>query len=290
MMNSYKSQPLDSAEELAKALHEQGLSPEEAAELAPELMLLKRWSAPVPTRAETEQLIEHLMPYIPAVSPVRRALRERRRSLWDDFAWMVELARIQVSILRPSFWLLSVLVALLGALLLVPRTTSHDALVLLALGPLWSYLSALSVFRSAELNVLELELACPPSPRQLMIARLAVVLGYDVLLGMGLSGLLFTQGEARLLTFTSYWLAPLFLVAGVTLLLSLRMPVTRAASIAYGGWLVILMMLWLYSESDLSATFTLERDLMLAAAGMACLALAVYRLGRATPRLLPHRQ
>lgn len=288
-MNSNESPFLASPERMAAALREQGAGPDEIREWMPTLMRLSEWEAPVPAPDTTARLLEELLPHVPALSPVRRALRARRRHLWSDWTRILELARIQVSVLRPSFWVLSAVVALLGALLPMSRTSSNEALLLLAIGPLWSYLGALSVFRGAELNVLELELACPPSTRQLIIARLVVVLSYDVLLGLGLSLLLRSQGEEGMYIMTAHWLAPLLLVAGVTLLLSLRIPVNQAASVAYGGWLCFLLLVWLVGENDLSVTFTLGRDLMLASTGILCMALAVYSIGRATPWLPPHR-
>jgi hypothetical protein len=182
MKTPVSAQPLDSLQQMNEALQELDLDLEEARSLAPLLMQLKEWQAPIPTVAETEELVSALLPGLLQPSPVRRARRVRRRGLLSDLGGILELARTQVSILRPSFWLLSALVTLMGALLVLSRAGSDQALLLLAIGPLWSYLGTVSVFRSAELNVLELELACPPSPRQLMLARLVVMLGYDLLL------------------------------------------------------------------------------------------------------------
>jgi hypothetical protein len=290
MTDPHNTRPLDGPEAMATALLEQELTPDEVRAMTSILMRLNEWQPPVPTSEETEQLIQQLLSQVPSLSPVRRARRARRRSLRGDFTRILHLARTQVSILRPTFWLLSALVTLLGGVFVLSRTSSDTALVLLALGPFWSYLGTVSVFRGVELNVLELELACPPSPRQLLLARLVVVLGYDVLLGMGLSVLLSSQGAETVLVLTLHWLAPLLLIAGVTLLLSLHMTVSRAASISYGSWLVILLSIWVVGQSDVGAAFTLGSELALGLFGIACLALAVRYAGPAKPQLLPRRR
>ena len=90
--------------------------------------------------------------------------------------------------------------------------------------------------------MLELELVCPPSPLQLVMARLVIVLGYDVGLGLALGLVLWAGGAEHVLALTLSWLMPLLLVVGLALLLSLRLPVQAAASLAYGSWLAILAM------------------------------------------------
>ena len=72
--------------------------------------------------------------------------------------------------------------------------------------------------------MLEFELASPPSPRQLTLARrLVVVLSYDLALGLLLSLLLWPRSGAGFWLLTLHWLAPLLLGVGLTLLLSLAL-------------------------------------------------------------------
>ncbi|HZQ10876.1 MAG TPA: hypothetical protein VFD70_30145 [Anaerolineae bacterium] len=264
------------------------LHPDEIREFESLLRQLDAWQAPTPTAQATAQLVTRLSPLVPAVSPVRRAMSARSKNSKNQLIGLLLVARAQISLLRPSFWLLSASVTLLG-LVVILSTNMSKTFVLLALGPLLCYLATVSVFRGVGLNVLEFELACPPSVRQLTLARLVIVLGYDISLGMLLSVTLSASSQG-LVMLTLHWLAPLLLVAGATLLLSLRMPLTRAASFIYSSWLVILLAAWLFNDkSDLTATFTATLELLVGVAGLVFLFIAVRYSTNAVPHLLPHQ-
>ncbi|HEY7125430.1 MAG TPA: hypothetical protein VH540_15860 [Ktedonobacterales bacterium] len=293
------SWPLDSPEHLAEALREQGTTPEDREVLTPALLRLTEWQAPRPTATDTQRLLACLIPSLPAISPVRQAIRDRSRSQQGRLVALLEVARVQVSLVRPAFWLVSVLVLCAGvaAILEGPRlgysqtlrSLFDQSLLLRALGPLLVYLGTITVFRGASLRVLEFELSCQPTPVQLTLARLLIVLGYDVGLGLLLSLALWSLGSGGFLLLTLHWLMPLLLVAGLALLLSLRLDVYRAASLAYGGWLALLLL-------DMQAPvfgsppivpLTSLAEVIFGLAGVACLALALLRLEQNLARMLP---
>jgi hypothetical protein len=130
-----------------------------------------------------------------------------------------------------------------------------------------------------------LELACLPSPLQLAMARLVIVLGYDVGLGLALSLALWVGGAGQVLALTLSWLMPLLLVAGLALLLSLRLSVQVAASLAYGSWLAVLA---IATTSNLQ-TFLLAPELSVlpGCIGLALLVIALLRIHTNMHRLLP---
>lgn len=241
-MDARPSWPLDNYEHMVEALREQDVMPEEVTELAPLLLQLTEWQAPVPSSAETQQLLSGLYRFMSGTSPVRQALEARWARSGNAFINMLAIVRAQVSILRISFWVSSICITLLGALAISGITASAQDILLRALGPLLAYLSTVSAFRAADLQVLEFELVCPPSLLQLTMARLVIVLSYDAGLGLLLSLLLWMKGSTEVLTLTLSWLMPLLLVAGLALLLSLSMKVRTAAALAYGGWLIALML------------------------------------------------
>ena len=241
-MDTRPSWPLDSYEHMVEALREQDVMPQEMTELAPLLLRLTEWQAPVPSPADTQRLFTGLQGLMPHTSPVRQALVARWTHQRNAFINMLAIVRAQVSILRVSFWVSSSIITLLGALAVFGINASAQDILLRAFGPLLAYLSTVSAFRAADLQVLEFELVCPPSLLQLTIARLVIVLGYDAGLGLLLSLLLWVKGSTEVLTLTLSWLMPLLLVAGLALLLSLFMKVRTAAALAYGGWLSALML------------------------------------------------
>ncbi|MGH2496322.1 MAG: hypothetical protein ACRDIV_16620 [Ktedonobacteraceae bacterium] len=240
-MRNQPSWPLDSSEHMLEALGEQGMSPEEAAEFAPQLLKQAEWQAPVPSPADTRRLLVSLQPFMPRVSPVRQAVQARWTRPRAAFINMLALVRAQVSILHISFWLASLVITLLGAVVVFGSAAAAQDVFLRAFGPLLAYLSTVSAFRAADIQALEFELACPPSLLQLTIARLVIVLSYDVGLGLLLSLFLLIDRSTSVLNLTLSWLMPLLLVAGLALLLSLWMKVRTAALLAYSGWLAALV-------------------------------------------------
>ena len=84
-------------------LREQGEEDEAIAALTPVLARLGEWSAPTPTANDHRRLLAALTPLLRAPSPVRQAIRERRRSPAADLGLFLTVARQQVRVLRPGF-------------------------------------------------------------------------------------------------------------------------------------------------------------------------------------------
>jgi hypothetical protein len=215
-------------------------------------------------------------------------------------------------LLRPSFWLASAFISALGVLAVVSGVPvpapGNGVFMLRLLGPLLAVLGVAVAFRSVRLNMLEIELSCPLSPLRLTIARLVLVLGYDVALGLGVSTMLIVlsgQGVGGLgmsrqewsagllglvLATVGHWLAPLLLVAGLALLLCLRMPVETAAALAYGGWLALLVMALVEGTNRVAGPFTAllnNGEALVALVGVLLVIGALWRLRASLPALLP---
>jgi hypothetical protein len=279
---------------LADALREQGAAPEELAELLPAVRRLIEWQAPQPSPADTQRLMAQLASGLPALSPVRQAIRARQQRADGSVSWLLDIARTQVSLFGPAFWLVSALVTLLGAVVVLSdldMSLPTQELLLRASGPFLAYLGTVIAFRGAEERVLEVELVCLPSPMQLALARLVIVLGYDLGLGLVLCLMLWVGGTAPVLAVMLAWLMPLLLVAGLALLLSLRVSVQAAAAVAYGSWLAFLAINTLATLQTPPLTFPLAftplSDALLGGVGVALLAITLLRLHADMPRLLP---
>ena len=277
--------PFERPEQLAEALREQGVAPEELANLVLAVHRLSEWQAPRPSPADTQRLLVRLATALPALSPVRQAIRAHRQRQGAGVRWLLATARIQVSLFGPAFWLVSALVTLLGAGVVLSKVLPDQGLLLRASGPFLAYLGTSIAFRGTTARALECELVCPPSPLQLALARLVVVLGYDVALGLALSLALWVGGTEQVAALMLSWFMPLLLVAGLALVLSLRLSIQVAASLAYGGWLAALAM-------DANVNLPLLRltpatDALLGGIGLALLAVALLRLPTDMPRLLP---
>jgi hypothetical protein len=284
MLHPQHPWPSERPDQLAEALREQGATPDDLAELLPTVQRLAEWQAPTPSVADTQHLLARLAPELPTLSPVRQAIRERQQRQSTHLSWLLDTARTQVSLFGPAFWLVSALVTLVGAVVVLSGALPDQELLLRASGPFLAYLGTTVAFRGVTVRMMECELVCLPSPVQLALARLVVVLGYDVALGLMLSLTLWAGGSTQVLALTFSWLMPLLLVAGLALLLSLRLSIQVAASVAYGSWLALLA---------INVTWGLQilplaplSELLLGAIGVALLIIALLRLQASMPRLL----
>jgi hypothetical protein len=266
-------------------MSEQGASPEEIEHLMPALLRLSEWQAPQPSPADTRRLVARLASALAATSPVRQAIREQRQRQRGGLPWLLATARTQVSLFGLAFWLVSALVTLIGVGAVLGRVLDEQDVLLAVSGPFLAYLGTSIAFRGPGLRVLELELVCLPSPLQLALARLVIVLGYDLGLGLILGLALWASGGGQVLALLLSWFMPLLLVAGLALLLSLRFSAQIASALAYGSWLIALA---LDSLSRLQVSLlTPPSEMLLGILGLALLAAALLRLQAVMHRLLP---
>jgi hypothetical protein len=261
---------------LARALAEQGLPADEARALLPDLERLVAWAPEPPRPEESRRLLAALAPHLPAPPAPGPALRE-------EAARLVALALTQVGVLRAGFWTGSAAVMLVGVMLLLAAPNLDRGLVFLLAGPLLGYLGTAAGFRGEPLRVLELEFACPVTPRQLTVARLLVIVGYQTAVGLALTALLSAVGGGPWAAVTLLWLAPMLVATGATLLASLRLGVVRAGALVYASWIVVAVASWRVGLGWVSSP---AAGLALAALGLALTAAAVAWLPVALPRAL----
>src|SRR5258706_9428499 len=112
MPHPQSSWPFERPEQLADALREQGATPEERADLLPVLRRLSEWQAPQPEPADTQRLLARLATALPALSPVRPAIREQKPR--TRVFWLLATAPAQGRLFGLAFWLGSALVTLFG--------------------------------------------------------------------------------------------------------------------------------------------------------------------------------
>jgi hypothetical protein len=299
-MDSPSYRPLDDTESLTHALSELDPTSDEVADWMPIVQRLQAWPQSRVTSADNRHLLAVLAPLIPRQSPVRQAIAGRYQRRRGHLAWLLEAARLQIGILPPAFWLVSAVVTALGIWIELIAPYQDSTMILRALGPLLAYFGMSTAFRGIGLQTYESELACPVSPLQLALARLVIVLGYDVALGVCLSLALWLHalpGETHFFLVTLCWLMPLFLVAGMALILSLRLPSGLAAAIAYGIWLGALASWYAVTElagihlavpyPDTGISFLpVGAELALGVVGLALLAVGTLRVPAETARLV----
>jgi hypothetical protein len=299
MLPPQSSDPFDREAQLTDVLREEGSAPEEWPNMLAALRRLDEWPAPHPSPAETQRLLAQLAHALPSCSPIRQAIRDRQQRPLGSLIGLLEIARTQVSLFGLSFWLVSALITVVGAITALSmagptpdaQQLAAQEVVLRASGPLLAYLGTVVAFRGTAAHVLECELVCVPSPWQVALARLVIVLGYDLTLGLVLCLVLLAGGSGDIPTLIVSWFMPLLLVAGLALLLSLRLSIQTAASVAYGTWLAVLALDAIANARHLPAlnlvALNPPAEVLLGGLGVALLAIALLRLRGDLPHLLP---
>lgn len=252
-----------------EGLNEAGLEPDEHDSAAEVLSLVASVGVPRPTPTETAALLATLERELTS----RKAPRLRiAQQLIADLA----IARAQLLVFRLEFWIASALVMAVGVGVIAVGLDPSRSLVFYLVGPLLTYVGMQGAFSRASARVAELELATPISPRRLTLARLVVMLGYQVAVGVVLSVFLWLSEGGALVALTSTWLMPLLLASGLTLILSVRMPVYRAAAIVYAVWMLVVLAGWRLHGPDVSVGLPVEAAM--GAAGLILMATALFLL------------
>jgi hypothetical protein len=264
------------------ALREDGASVEEVARTVPILRSVASLEVPVPALADTEILLAKLESAMREEFGHVRRTRVNPAGLVQNLATVLAVARAQLAVFPVGFWIASGVVMLVGVALIGLGLDPSRSLIFYMVGPLLAFLGMQSAFQGTSLGVLELELACPTSPRQLTLARLVVMLGYQVPAGLLLSGPLWVTGGPALLSLTLTWLAPLLLASGLTLILSLRISMPRAAAVVYALWMVAVLGSWRLNGPEVSVGIPVEAAM--AAGGLVLLGATIALLTPETIR------
>jgi hypothetical protein len=163
-----------------------------------------------------------------------------------------QLLRAQVPLVRQEIWPASLVVMVMGfgvALL------SGHAEVVRVLSPLVAAASLAVIYGPEHDPAAEMALATTTSPRQILLARLTLVYGYNLLLALAASLGLLAMAPAEMLgELILGWLGPMTFLSALALVLSLWIGAANAVAIAYGAWLVHLTASGILISSDALAS------------------------------------
>jgi len=184
----------------------------------------------------------------PAVAPgaavlagVYQRLTPRRSA--TGLLFLLQLVRSQVSLVRKAIWLASPATLALGCLVaFVLRTPDGGGLILAALSPLVAALGIAFICEPENDPALEIARATPTSPQRVLLTRLLLVYGYDLVLAL-VATMALAAGHTGmdLVPLISLWLGPMFFLSGLALVLSLSVGASNAAVSAMCLWVLRLL-------------------------------------------------
>jgi hypothetical protein len=146
------------------------------------------------------------------------------------------LLQAQAYLVRQEMWPASAGVMALGVITVI---LSKEAALLTFIAPLVAAASLAAIYGPQNDPASELTLATPMSPWKVLLARLTLVSGYNLLLALAASLLVMTVVPIELLgSLILSWLGPLTLLSALALLLSLWIGTSNAITISYGLWII----------------------------------------------------
>jgi len=231
---------------------------------------LDQWRAPSPDPQGKQRVIELFSAPVPA----------RRQSL--RWAWLI--ARSQVRLVHPATWIASVLVIALGigvTIALYQPTLSGTDLPFVLIAPLVAAVGVAFLYGLDSDPPLELQLSTPVTPRVILLARLTLLFGFNLFLGVaGSLALTFVHAEISLLPLILAWLAPMTFLSALAFLTSV---------ILFGPLLSVFISLFIWvsqvvrrapidllSLERIPDLFRLDQSPLLFGAAVAAVALALW--------------
>jgi hypothetical protein len=211
----------DKYERLRQTLLENGESLNEAESLAQVSVLLDKMPPPQ-TNASHKA---HLLTILSAEMPKPKSRLERFAE-WYPMALLLS----QVRVIQREIWLASTIVLLLG--LIVTVTASNpDLSMFTALIPLVAAIGVAMLYDQDMRMMLEIEETTLASARLLLLARLTLVYGFNLMLALiGSVILALLDTDVSLVPLIASWLAPMTFLSGLAFFLSIVLNDTLPAS------------------------------------------------------------
>ncbi len=211
-------------DELRSRLIEDTGSPEEAGRLLPVIRRLDAWRAPQPDAQETARLAAKLEKAGEVSALVfGRRLRALEQRPIPKF-WC--LLRSQLRVLHREMWAASALVMLLGTLVALAdyrrSSVGGTALPFILIAPIVSAIGVAYLYGPAADPALEIELALPVTASALLLSRLVLVFGFNLVLGLLASFVLsVAHSDLSFWPLVSAWLAPMTFLSMLAFLLAM---------------------------------------------------------------------
>ncbi|MCC6801728.1 MAG: hypothetical protein IT319_02500 [Anaerolineae bacterium] len=183
---------------------------------------LHRWRAPDSDPAAKARVLEMLTDELASRAHSRAPLQYTPSPRNLRWAWL--LLRSQARFVHPAAWVGSGLVIALGALVaLIFSGTAHTdvGLPLVIVAPIVAACGVAFLYGVDADPALELQLATPVSPRLILLARLALLFGFNLTITLACSVLLvLLRSQISLLPLIASWLAPMTFLSALAFLLS----------------------------------------------------------------------
>jgi hypothetical protein len=191
----------------------------------------------------------------------RSAIEERPAHPARRLRRLGALVLAEARLIRPAVPVASALVMLLGVGLVLFQGATGAGLVLALVAPIVAAAGVAGTYRSRHDPAAELVAATPTSGRLLILVRIALVFGYDLVLAVAASVALAAAGAAGTASLNALigaWLGPMALLSALSLLIAVRFGPDVALGTAAGLWAVRVLAGGVLAGDDVPARFIVE--------------------------------
>ncbi len=273
-------------EQLRIRLAEDMGSETEADELLPVMLRLRQWQTARASEEERGQVMARLCEK--AIVGQRPSRMER----WLEWRPLL-LLRAQIPVVQREIWIASAfLMALGGVLTLFTMNLNGGSLTFVLMAPIIAATGIAMLYNDETEQVMEIERAMPDPVAAILLARMTLVFGFDVLLGVVASLLITLLNPSVLLwPFVLSWLAPMALLSSLAFLITViwrdsvaGILVSLSLWCAYHIWQIVAVGFFAVGQHLVS----ISPYLMLAALLLAALALWLVEHSEGRVRIVDH--
>ncbi|WP_404446039.1 hypothetical protein LG307_20600 [Sutcliffiella horikoshii] len=194
---------------------------------------LKEYDVEFPSEEEMMSTIEAIRPHVP-----------KRKSVFEPLAGLVRHAGQEIFRTSPLFWGANGLLVVISLFMFFTVEQLDPYFTIMILAPLPTIAGVLELMRSKNSGMLELELSLKYSWQELLLARILVVGGFNVLMNIGLTMVLsFVVADVWFVKMTLYWLTPFTVLTAVSLVIVSRFRRLHMVTATLVSWVGIGMVM-----------------------------------------------
>lgn len=174
---------------------------------------LDSYIAPQVDEQKIEATIDVLRKYMPLIE------RKQKVNLETNIKSSVELIKLNLFFFNKLYWILSLLLILLGILITVKfELNIYETVILIEPVPI--LLGIFELVKGRDENVWELELSYKYSLREIILSKIIIIGVFSILISLIMSILLLsTYSSINILRMIVLWLIPIFLTSSVSLII-----------------------------------------------------------------------
>ncbi len=193
--------------------------------------VMSEYGVPFPPVHKIDFTVDTLRQYVPSK-------RQSHQKYFDRLGMLLDRAISEVNFISKIYWLASFVLFVTGYIVAVKAYWNfYGPIVILA--PMPFVLGMLEVFKGREKGVLEIELTCKISAREIMLSRLVLIGLYNILLNTLFStALSILIPEIVLWKILLLWITPFTGVSAVALWLAMKVRGGYAVTLLISGWVV----------------------------------------------------